>query len=364
MTVYHTKRQMSEHDDVRVSHDDRTALPDGSSQSYYDHLIAHIQDAVVEFEMVAGQPIVRDVNPAFVDVFGYERETVVDASLNEYIVPESCRDEARGLDERTADGAINYAQVKRQTANGIKEFLYRGIPHDRDDSTFGFAVYTDITEQRRQERHRKVLNRVLRHNLRNDLNVILGALESMPDTPETAPYREQIRETAQGLTTLTAEATAIDQVLDATRVTDETVDAAPIIGGVVETHRRSAPEARIDADVPDTLPVVGTSRLGEALDAVVENAIVHNPASSPRVVVDTDRGPDWVAITVADDGPRIPESERAVVTGDADITPTRHGSGLGLWLVVWTLRSFGGELAFEESQYGGNRVRLQLRCPP
>jgi len=54
------------------------------------------------------------------------------------------------------------------------------------------------------------------------------------------------------------------------------------------------------------------------------------------------------------------EVEREVVAGDAEITPTRHGSGLGLWLVKWTVENIGGEVAFETSDLGGNAVRLRL----
>jgi len=53
--------------------------------------------------------------------------------------------------------------------------------------------------------------------------------------------------------------------------------------------------------------------------------------------------------------------ERNVVTGSADITPKHHGSGLGLWLVKWIVDRSGGELAFEESDLGGNRVRIRLQ---
>jgi PAS domain S-box-containing protein len=338
-------------------------FPDGAGQTHYDHLIEHIQDAVVEFEMVSGEPIVRSVNPAFVDVFGYDRDAILGASLNEYIVPDAYRDEADRLDTQTSDGEVNYAHVERETTDGVREFLYRGIPHDRDDATFGFAVYTDVTEQRRRERHLQVLNRVLRHNLRNEVNLILGAVDSMPDDPDTEPWRDTIQETAERLITLTAEATAIDQVLAAEGTSEETVDVAAYIKRLVDTYRRTVPEARFDVTVPATLSVVGTSRLHEALDAVIENAIVHNPAPEPRVAITVACDENWVTVRVADDGPRIPESERAVITGEKPITPTRHGSGLGLWLVVWTLRSFGGDIAFGESRYGGNCVRLRLRRP-
>ena len=144
------------------------------------HLIEHIQDAVVEFELVDGEPIVRDVNRSFVGVFGYDRAEIIDARLNEFIVPEWLSSEARTLDERTASGEVNYRRVQRETTDGLREFLYRGVPYDgASDRTDGFAVYTDLTEVTRTERRLQVLNRVLRHNIRNGLQVIRGQADQM-----------------------------------------------------------------------------------------------------------------------------------------------------------------------------------------
>ena len=56
----------------------------------------------------------------------------------------------------------------------------------------------------------------------------------------------------------------------------------------------------------------------------------------------------------------IPEAERAVGSGDAEITPIKHASGLGLWLVRLTADAFGGELLFSTSEWGGNAVDVRL----
>lgn len=106
-------------------------LPEEASVDGLQHLVEHIQDAVAVFELVDGDPIVRGVNEAFIDQFGYSRDAVIDVDLNDRIVPSWLRDEASALDQRTADGEINYRKVHRQTASGLREFLYRGSPTRR-----------------------------------------------------------------------------------------------------------------------------------------------------------------------------------------------------------------------------------------
>jgi signal transduction histidine kinase len=63
-------------------------------------------------------------------------------------------------------------------------------------------------------------------------------------------------------------------------------------------------------------------------------------------------------VTVADDGPGIPEHELAVLTGDEPITQLSHGSGLGLWLVIWLAESYGGHVRFGDD--GGTTVTVTI----
>jgi PAS domain S-box-containing protein len=334
----------------------------------YRSLTEHIQDAVVEFELEQGRPVVRTVNDAFVEVFEYDRDVIEGEHLNDWIVPEWQMEEARELDERTGSGEINYRRVKRETASGLREFLYRGIPFDEDAiATDGIAVYTDLTDIARHERRLQVMNRILRHNLRNKVNVIsahTSRLLDELDAEDAAEYTgvaATVEDAAHELETLTEEAKHIQAIVDS-EVGDVAVDCVPIVQQIARGYRKSWPAADIRTDLPPSLTVDADSRLRYAIESLVDNALEHNPAESPTVRI---RGAEadadgWVCIRVDDDGPGIPTHERRVITGDAEITSTQHGSGLGLWLVKWTTELFGGEVSFAESDLGGNSVRLRL----
>ncbi|EMA63881.1 sensor histidine kinase [Halorubrum lipolyticum] len=348
----------------------------------YRHLIEHVQDAVVEFGLVDGEPVVVGVNRAFVDVFGYEADEIRGESLNEWVVPDWKLAEAEDLDANTASGEVNYRQVTRETATGLREFLYRGVPYavseggegGEGDLDGGFAVYTDLTEVSRNERRLEVLNRVLRHNLRNNANIVAGhttrLLAELDDQgSETTDVAATIERAAHELERLAEEAGHIRRVLE--HPTDEAtdIDPEPIVRSVVDDHRGRAPSAALEVEVSDVGSVMADSRLRYAIDSLVDNAIEHNPRSEPRVrlrIGGAENPPDaasgeWVAIHVEDDGPRIPAAERDVILDGSEITPTHHGSGLGLWLTELTVETFGGELSFGASDLGGNDVSIRLR---
>lgn len=345
----------------------------------YRHLIGHVQDAVVEFDLVDGGPVVVDVNRAFVDVFGYEADEIRGESLNEWVVPDWELAEAEELDANTASGEVNYRQVTRETATGLREFLYRGVPHAASgggggDPGGGFAVYTDLTEVSRNERRLEVLNRVLRHNLRNNANIVAGhttrLLAELDDQGGAkTDVAATIERAAHELERLAEEAGHIRRVLE--HPTDEAtdIDLEPIVRSVVDDHRGRAPRAALEVEVSDAGSVMADSRLRYAIDSLVDNAIKHNPHSEPRVrlrIGGAEDAPDaasgeWVAIHVEDDGPRIPAAERDVILDRTEITPTHHGSGLGLWLTELTVETFGGALSFGASDLGGNDVSIRLR---
>ncbi|SDZ95557.1 PAS domain S-box-containing protein [Haloplanus vescus] len=337
------------------------------AETRYQTLISHVRDAIVEFEFVDGKPLVCHVNDAFVDVFGYESAKLEGESLDDRIVPDWNRAEATRLNERTAAGEVNYQQVRRETADGLRTFLYRGVPYgDEAIAADGMAIYTDLTEITRQKRQLQVMNRVLRHNLRNAVNVITGnmtrLLNALDDqTSEQVDAAAKVEHAAHELETLTQEAIDIESVITAESV-DTVIDCVPLIQRVVTDYRQRYPSAEIRMTLPDSMLVSADSRLRRAIESLVTNAIEHNPAATPYVHVQvTDNGPNgWVEIYVDDDGPQIPADERTVIRGDANIEPTHHGSGLGLWLVKWTVELYGGELSFETSSLGGNSVRLRL----
>ena len=123
----------------------------------YRHLIENIQDAVVEFEFVDGEPIVRSANDAFEETFGYDEAEICGSSLNDRIVPDSQRRHASNIDSDTESGEITSNKLTRETASGMREFLHRSIPYPESEAIDGIAIYTDITEQERAKQKRQLI---------------------------------------------------------------------------------------------------------------------------------------------------------------------------------------------------------------
>jgi len=326
----------------------------------FGQLFYHIEDAVVEAEMVDGEPVIREINPAFEVVFGYERDTILDEPLNEVIVPDSNGGRAEEFDRRVSAGKQSSAIVRRRTATGTREFLLRIVPSERDGGEYAFGIYSDITEQRRYERHSRVVHRILRHNLRNDLSVILALSDSLSgvEDPSVREAAEAISEHAERIASLREETRPLEQVLDGGRdVAPRDVDSLCRLA--VETVADDDDDVTVD--VSEGLTALTIPHLQRAIESLVENALTH-AGDDPTVTVRGCEVDGAVHVEVIDDGSGIPTHERGPVFDDRDITQLQHGSGVGLWLVRWTVEACRGDLEYERTADGHTVVRLVLQA--
>ena len=258
-------------------------------------------------------------------------------------------------------GAIQrIVKAKTNTADGVRQFLYRSVPYAGGDR--GVAIYTDITDQFRNDRQLAVLYRILRHNLRNDLNVVGGYAELIAERTNdrfVTSHVETIVKTAERLLELSNEARDFERVLNADQ-TVEPIRLEPIVNRVIDTCGSRFPAGTIEQSSVSGRTVRAGEYLELALEALVDNGLRHNEAETPWVRIDATVDAGTVAISVCDNGPGIPPAERAVVTGSRSITPLEHGSGLGLWLVAAVGDVYGGHVEFAERDGGGSEVTIVL----
>jgi len=333
------------------------------AEERFGQLFHLIGDAVVEFELVDRTPVVRATNPAFEEIFGYDRERVRGESLNEFIIPDEHDGQAESFDERTARGEENHAIVNRQTASGVREFLYRGVPYERQSGQFGFAIYSDITEQRRYEQHIQVIHRILRHNLRNDLSVILGAasqIRAATGDRRVHELAEMVDRHAKTLELLGEETRTLEKILTSEQQPCP-IGLATLARGIAGSVDRDWPEASVATDLPETVVVEAIPEIESAIEGLVENAVIHN-TGDPDVEVRGKRGGNRAVLEIVDDGPGIPKHELTPLLDGTEITQLQHGSGLGLWLARCAVEASDGGIEYERT--GDGRSIIRLLFPP
>ena len=348
---------------VAAAADDGRAARDADDRRFV-RMFDGLPDAVVDAEFVDDEPVVRSVNDAFGEVFGYDAEEVRGESINDLLVPPERAEEARRIDRQAVAAGHNIEEVERRTTRGRRTFLFRWLRYPTpDDGARGFAVYIDITARKRRKRRLQVLQRVLRHNIRNEITAMRGHVDRLAETTdgETARHAELLRDHVESIAALGEQARDIEEAIDEDGRTRSPVDPATVAERVCRRHDRETSEATIRFTAPENPPsALADGFLERAVDAVVENALEHHDGT-PTVEIAVEPVDDrWVDIVVADDGPGIPERERRVVGGETAVTQLDHGTGLGLWVARWVLESVDGRLLFGDADDGAV-VRLRLR---
>ena len=216
------------------------------------------------------------------------------------------------------------------------------------------------TELTRQTNLTTVLNRVLRHNLRNKLSVVRGytqLLAERTDDSELTTVSGTALDTVDSLIALSEKARKLDRIVG-TETTPEPMDLSALVASVAETVDAQYPAAtvRVDGEASVTGQVVPS--LERALTELVENAAKHG-GEAPTVTVRLRTVSNDIEIQVSDDGPGIADHEVAVLESGAE-TPLIHGSGLGLWLAHWIVTGHGGSIETTTAETG---TTMTIRLP-
>ena len=230
------------------------------------------------------------------------------------------------------------------------------------DRRLGHAVtLIDVTDREIRRQRIQVLNRILRHNLRNNVDVIKANAEvAAADRQSSDPPFETIYDAAEELEGLSLDARRIQNLITDSEAPKTPVEVESTLQTVVETVVETRQgQATVAIDVPPVTVQTNERLLMFALENVVENAVEHTDSPEPRVKIRGSVTATGVRIRVLDDGPGIPESEREVLeTGREE--PLAHATSMGLWGTKWAVETLGGTLSIGESDLGGAAVCLEL----
>jgi nitrogen-specific signal transduction histidine kinase/uncharacterized membrane protein YgcG len=235
---------------------------------------------------------------------------------------------------------------------------------DHSGRTTGYTVVArDVTERHGYEQRLEVANRVLRHNLSNDMNLVVGYARQLEEGVSDDRLRKAARtihETGTDLIDASEKAREMIE-FESHRAEPTTLDLSRPTFRAVSAFRETNPDATISLEIPDSARAVVGSEQGylTAVHNVVENALEHHDRSDPEVTIRIESGEEWVHVAVCDDGPGMPEMERATFESGTE-TALRHGSGLGLWLAHWTVTAVGGTLSFADREPRGTEVTLSF----
>ncbi|UAW98928.1 sensor histidine kinase [Halopseudomonas nanhaiensis] len=147
---------------------------------------------------------------------------------------------------------------------------------------------------------------------------------------------------------------------------DESLDLTELLDTLVDDARFEYPDRAIDSTLPAQAPLAASSHraLGQAIENVLRNALIHTPVGGTVRVELAERRHQW-HLTVVDQGPGVPGDmlERIFhpfFRAPSRETSGRSGFGLGLALARRQIRATGGTISARNVASGGLAIDILL----
>ncbi|QLD89457.1 PAS domain S-box protein [Natronomonas salina] len=344
----------------------------------YRAITEAINDVIVTIDE---DSVVRSVNPAVEDMFGYAPEDLIGESLTA-LMPDGYADQHRAAISRyleTGERHIDwdYVELPGERADGAEvplavsfsEIEYRG-------DHFFTGVLRDISERKAYQRQLETSNERLEqfayaasHDLQEPLRMVssyLQLLERRYGDDLDAEAEEFIDYAVDGAERMRD---MIDGLLEYSRVETRGDSFEPVDLDAILADVRQDLELRIretDAEITaEALPTVQGDRdqLRQVFQNLLKNAIEYSGDAPPEIRVDAERsGEEWV-VSVADEGVGIdPDDQERIfeVFQRLHSHEDHAGTGIGLALCERIVERHGGDIWVESAPGEGATFYVTL----
>ena len=306
------------------------------------------------------------VNETALRFGGLDREEVVGRSFPDvswWTHSEAVHERVHDALDRATDGEFVRYETNIQGVNGLRTVDFSAKPvDDAGDASLIVVEGRDITARRRRRQHLQVLQRIIRHNVRNDVTKLrgwTGQLAAATDSDERESHVGRIGRILDSWHEMTEELSRVQKLVERDRSEYRTVAVESLVTETVDRQQEAHPEAEITASLPKTSPGAVPVVVGGAIDRAVDNAVEAVTDGRPEVTVAAAADGDWVEIEVAGDGPEMPDIEASVLeTGEE--TPLSHGRGIGVWMIRMLVTQSGGGITVDTTDAG---TTLTFRIP-
>jgi len=311
-------------------------------------------------------PIVY-VNDRFQDVTGYEESAVLGRTITSFCGQATISDAVESIEAAITARESTALEFVAYRRNGTAFWNRMGLtPVESEDGTVTHCVafHQDVTEDKRRGHLTDVLRRILRHNIRNDINVISGSLECLR-TDVDADADSSIGRIDRAAGNLLETAERVRELEAHTERPRRLVrhDPEVLLAGIASEYSAAYPAATIGVSEVAPGEICAGHKLRQAVAELVENAVVHDEDESTSVWLSARRDGDEFELAVRDDGSGILPAEAAVVTFGYE-TDLVHNRGVGLWIANWIVTEYGGSFQIRRDDEGTiARIRVPAIGP-
>ncbi len=307
-------------------------------------------------------------NAAFEALCGQDREDIIGHGT-ETLQNEQLAEVCERHDEEVRRTGEKQVIEKTMTVGGDKRHVrvHKAPLSDEESGIEGIVgSVEDVTEQRRQKQkletqteNLEILNSVTRHDIRNDLQVVLGMAEVLRDhvDEQGLEYLDTMVTKGHHAVDITRQARDLTETMLESEFGAEQIPLKSTLETQLDEIRSTYSRAivTVEGEIP-SVSVIADGMLASVFRNILANGIQHNDSSVPRLRVWVQTTEERVTVHIADNGPGIPDERKDEIFGRGEKGLESSGTGLGLYLVDTLLDRYGGDVDVTDSEDGAEFV--------
>ena len=363
---YIRKGDVSQQDDFEVvANRIENVASQQRTRKEYETVIDSMPEGIAQ---VGTDGTILAANDAVAETFGLSPSEMVGATVGRVLPAGIANQWQTGGSEALSTGE----RVQVQSDHDGRHYDTIVVPVDtRGDSGTYQVIARDITDRVERERQLEetteqleLINRFVRHDIRNDVNLVYMWSEMLEDHVDEAgaEYVSKIHGASEHINELTKIAQEFVSIVSGEAgVSTEPVSLRRLLTEELEKREQSYTEATfaLNHEIPD-IELRANEMLSSVFRNLLNNAVQHNDSDQPEVRLSIDVDEEHARVIIADNGPGIPENQRAEIFGKGEQGADSSGSGIGLYLVHTIVSQYGGDVWVEDSHLGGAAFVVEL----
>lgn len=299
------------------------------------------------------------VNLKMTEMLGYSSEEMLGKSFESFVFKKDLPDAINRIKLRTQGISEVYERNYKKKDGSELPAIVSATPIIDENGNFkgSFVMVTDISERKRFEEtikqlndNLKLLNKILRHDISNDLTVVSLSLE-MLETKD-----EDIRNKAFNAIKRSVDLIEKIRVLESTMNTKYTLKQVNT-KKVLDFIKKTYPHVKIN--ISGECNLLADEAFMSVIDNIVNNAITHGKTDKIDIEITPDK--NICQMKIIDHGKGIPDSIKSKIFNEEFSYGESRGTGLGLYISKKNIERYGGTIEVKDTKPHGATFIIKLK---
>jgi len=303
-------------------------------------------------------------NERFAEMLGYNKTELEEKNVSEVTTEEEFqRIIEKTEDRKKGDSDVYETKLIKKDGDTI-DIMLGATPHiDAEGEIKGTVGFIqDISERKKAQQREEFLHSLLRHDIRNKIQVIQGYLQLLEEEQSLSEEGEKyIQNAEKGVRSSIDLIEKIRTLREANQEEIEEMDAYVVLNEAIDSLKDQMVDIglKVEMDSDEGYKVKAGPLLKEVFFNLLENSIRHSDGKKIRISSKESR--EEIVCTIEDDGKGIPDYEKEKILNKGYTSDKEKGTGLGLFLIQKLLEVYEGQIEVKDSELGGARFDVHLK---